>query len=120
VKTMTQIAALLSFGCFFIAGALIFLLTARSTDVEGPLPVCIGLCLMGTAFYLGPKLWLAAEAKAAPDQGPIQSLFGDLRLLRAVGIALAIVVVLVLGLAAWRGQAGGIRRPSQPSATVVE
>jgi hypothetical protein len=111
MKTLSQIGAVVSFACFFIAGSWILLLVASTARDEGPIPACIGLCLVGTAFYLGPKLWLAAEAKAPVAERAA----GNPKGLRFVAIGFAVLVVLFLGLAVLRSKAVLSQREAQPA-----
>lgn len=62
MKTLARIGAGFSFASFLLAGLAIL---AR-TDFQGPredvvMIAALGLFLVGTAFFAGSMLWLAAE-----------------------------------------------------------
>jgi len=61
MKTLARVGAGLSFTFFLLSGAC--LLTATGFRISGEYVVltALGLFLVGTAFFVGPMLWLAAE-----------------------------------------------------------
>jgi formate hydrogenlyase subunit 3/multisubunit Na+/H+ antiporter MnhD subunit len=61
MKTLARVGAGLSFASFFLAGALILAGTAFRVSGEYVLLTALGLFLVGTAFFTGAMLWLAAE-----------------------------------------------------------
>ena len=58
MKTIAQIAAILSFTFFFLPGA--WLVCRRAAEHESGL-IAVGSVLLGIAFFVGPMLWLAGE-----------------------------------------------------------
>ena len=61
MKTFARIAAGLSFTFFFLGGACLLTTAGFRVDGEYILMTVLGLFLVGTAFFVGPMLWLAAE-----------------------------------------------------------
>ena len=59
IKTVARIGAVLSFAFFFVAGTAI--LATTQYTAEYVVLVALGLFLVGTAFFAGALLWLAAE-----------------------------------------------------------
>ena len=70
MKTLLRIAAVLSAG-FFVVGGLVLVgmawLSGTYSDAA-PLGV-VGLILIGTAFFVGPILLVAAERFGREDEG---------------------------------------------------
>ena len=69
MKTLARIGAGLSFTFFLLSG--VCLLTTTSFRISGEYVVltALGLFLVGTAFFVGPMLWLAAEKCCSKQDG---------------------------------------------------
>jgi hypothetical protein len=60
MKTITRMAAILSFG-FCLLGGIWILSRANFKSNDDALATAIGFYFVGKAFFVGPMLWLAAE-----------------------------------------------------------
>jgi len=69
MKTFARIGAGLSFTFFFLAGAAILARTAFRLDGENVLGTALGFFFVGTAFFVGPMLWLVAEKRCSKPDG---------------------------------------------------
>jgi hypothetical protein len=65
MKTLARIGAGFSFTFFFLGGVTILAKTHLQTDGENFVLTALGLFLVGTAFFVGPMLWLAAEKRCS-------------------------------------------------------
>jgi hypothetical protein len=61
MKALARGGALLSFGCFFVAGLWLISLATAARNPDQPAVTILGLCLLGLGFFLGPMLWLLGE-----------------------------------------------------------
>jgi hypothetical protein len=69
MKTLLQIAAVLSFGFFLAGGLLLLSIASGSQTSRDAVPVAVvGLFFMGTAFFVGPMLLAAAERLGPKDE----------------------------------------------------
>ena len=69
MKTLARIGAGLSFAFFFLGGMTILAKTHLRIDGETIVLTALGLFLVGTAFFVGPMLWLAAEKHCSREDG---------------------------------------------------
>lgn len=61
MKTQVRIGAGLSFTFFLLSGVCLLAATGFGMSGESLVLTALGLFLVGTAFFAGPLLWLAAE-----------------------------------------------------------
>ena len=69
MKTLARIGAGLSFTFFLLAGVSILTKTHFQIDGERLVLTALGLFLVGTAFFVGPMVWLAAEKCCSKQDG---------------------------------------------------
>jgi hypothetical protein len=69
MKTLARVGAGFSFTFFLLAGGTILAKTHFQTDGENVVLTALGLFLVGTAFFVGPMLWLAAEKRCSKQDG---------------------------------------------------
>ena len=67
MKTMARIGAALSFAFFLLGGMCLLGMSGFRLDREYVILTILGFFFAGTAFFVGPMLWLAAE-KWCPKQ----------------------------------------------------
>lgn len=97
MKIVARIGAGLSFAFFLLAGAMILVnVNFRGPSSEIILPAAIGFFLLGTAFFAGSLLWLAAEKWAVTPAavGPNASRGWPRRII--LGVLIAIIGALVV------------------------
>ena len=61
MKPLLRVAAVLAFGCCFVAGLLILGIAVSAGHSDGPVIAAAGLLFMGMAFFVGGILAVAAE-----------------------------------------------------------
>jgi hypothetical protein len=69
MKTIARVGAALSFTFFFLSGAVILTRSHLRIDGENVVLTAVGLFFVGTAFFVGTMLWLAAEKRASKQSG---------------------------------------------------
>lgn len=69
MKLFARIGAVLLFTSFFIGGVSLISLTRSNPNSDAAPIVAVGLFFIGTAFFVGPMLWLASEKARAPRDG---------------------------------------------------
>jgi hypothetical protein len=67
MKTLFRVAAGLSFLFFLVGGLLILSVTGSSPASETVIPMALGCVFVGTAFFVGPLLLVAAEKIGRKD-----------------------------------------------------
>src|SRR3989442_5234001 len=68
IKTLLRIAAVLSFLFFFVAGCCILSYTLSSPASDAFMITGVGCFCVGTAFFAGPMLLVAAEKLGRKDE----------------------------------------------------
>lgn len=69
MKTVARIGAGLSFTFFFLGGVCLLAMSGLQLSGEYIILTVLGLFLVGTAFFVGPMLWLAAEKCCSKEDG---------------------------------------------------
>jgi D-arabinose 5-phosphate isomerase GutQ len=69
MKTLLRIAAVLSFVFFFAGGCQLLGIASPGRSGETALAIAMGLFFIGTAFFVGPILLVAAERFGRKDEG---------------------------------------------------
>ena len=67
MKTLLRVAAGLSFSFFFVGGLCILSVIASSPASDTVIPMALGCVFVGTAFFVGPLLLVAAEKFGRKD-----------------------------------------------------
>ena len=106
LKTLARIGAGLSFAAFFLGGVCLLAISGFRLSGEYFLLTAIGLFFVGTAFFAGSMIWLAAEKwalknPADPLDQPVQP-FPRKIVLTVIGALVGVLVVLpLLRILAW-------------------